>query len=64
MPYTSVPLPSSHMEMVIAISYREVGEIEILTYMSQELSVVASRKILDACSGPGRQILLFTKGKY
>lgn len=64
MPYTSVPLPSSHMEMVIAISYREVGEIEILTYMSQEPNVVASRKILDACSVPGRQTPPFTSGKY
>lgn len=53
------------MEMVIAISYREVGGggIKILTYMSQKLNVAASRKMLDARSIPGRQIPPFTEGK-
>lgn len=67
MPYTSVPPPSrhrQHMEMVIAISYREVGEITILAYTSQKLNVVASREVLNLCSAPGRQIPHFTKGKW
>jgi hypothetical protein len=51
------------MEMVIAISYREVGEIKILTSMSQKLNVVASRKILSTRSVPGKQNPHFTKGK-
>lgn len=51
------------MEMVIAISYREVGEIKILTSMSQKLNVVASRKILNTLGVPGRQIPHFTKAK-
>lgn len=49
--------------MVIAISYRGVGEINILTYMSQKLNVEASRRTHYISSFPRQQSPYFTKEK-